>query len=103
HYGIIVYGAMMFLVPSLTCASIPPISLSTLKKEWEIGSWRLFILAGANILGYGMMLKALSLGDASRVIPVATSATPLVVILSAIFLGERSKLPVKLFGGFLIV
>jgi len=51
--------------------------------------------------GYALILKALSLGPSSNVIPITNSATPFVVLFGVIFLGERSNLLRKFTSGFI--
>jgi uncharacterized membrane protein len=49
------------------------------------------------------MMKAMSLGDVSQVIPITTSTTPFIVIFGAIFLGERDNIFKKFLATILIV
>ena len=61
------------------------------------------ILGAFNLIGYAMMLKALTLGPASNVMPIVTSTTPFVVLLGVLFLGEKDYLWRKLFAAILTV
>lgn len=101
-YGVILFSFLSFFSPSIANAAIPPIRFSVLQKELRIGVWKLVILALLNIIGYGAMIKAFTLGEVSRVVPVATSTPPLVVLGAALLLKERKDLAKKIFAAFLV-
>lgn len=102
-YGAVLLSLMNFLVPSVTSLLLPPLAWSEVKSEFWIGSWKMIVSAVINVLGYGAMMKALTLGDASSVIPIATSTPPLVVLGGALFLHERTGFWKKCISVVLII
>jgi len=102
-YGIVFYSVIGFLAPAISCLLFPPAPINKIKQEFRLGSWKIVLLAFVNVVSYALYLKALSMGDASNVIPIATSTSPVVILLAALFLGERKALPKKIFAGVLIV
>lgn len=102
-YGVVLFTTLSFLAPALSNALAPPIPWSTLQKELRMGSWKMVVLAFFNIIGYGAMMKALILGDATNVIPIATATPPLVVLGGVIFLKERTDIGKKALATLLVV
>lgn len=92
YYGIALFSMISFGSPIVINAIIPPIKFSSLLTEFKRTSWRLVVLAVFNLLGYASLIKALTIGEASRVTVIATATTPFVILLSAILLNERSDL-----------
>jgi drug/metabolite transporter (DMT)-like permease len=95
-YGPVLYTIFSFGPPAVINSLLPPVGWRAMMKELQLAGWRIYVLAMLSVAGYYGLIKALTLGEASRVIPVATSTTPLVVLLAAVFLKERSHLKVKL-------
>jgi len=102
-YGVIVYSLMTFLAPAISNVLFPRMPMKALIAELRRASWKLWILALSDIIGYGAMLKALTIGDASSVIPVATATPPLVVLGGALLLGERSNMTKKIIAVLLVI
>lgn len=102
-YGVIVFGIMTFLAPAIVNAFVPPLRWSVMRQEVRRASWKMLVLGAMNIVGYAAMTKALILGDATNVIPIATSTPPLVVLGGAILLRERKDLWKKCVATVLVV
>ena len=102
-YGVVLFAFLSFMAPSLANAFIPPLSIKSLREELRRASWKMFVLAFLNIVGYGAMIKALIIGDATNVIPIATATPPLVVLGGVLFLKERSDITKKIIATFLVV
>ena len=58
-------------------------------------------MAGLNVAGYLLQLKALEIGDATRVIPTVQTSTLLTVILGIVFLGEKEHSAKKIFAAII--
>jgi uncharacterized membrane protein len=95
-YGLALFSAMSFGVGAIVNAITPPIPIKILKAELSRTGWKLALLALLNLVAYAALVKGLMLGEASRVTPIATGGTPLVVIFSAMLLGEKDHLWEKL-------
>jgi len=102
-YGVVLISFMNFFIPSVANYASPPLSWSSIKTEFHIGSWKMIISAVINVIGYGAMMKALTLGDASSVIPIATSTSPLVVLGGVVLLNENKDKVKKIVAALLVV
>jgi uncharacterized membrane protein len=76
---------------------------SAIKKELEIATWRVFVLAGVNVLGFLMQLKALETAEATKVIPIVQTSTLFTILFAAIFLGEKDTIYKKSIAGLMAV
>ncbi len=101
-YALPVYAFINFFVPALYNTFLPPLAFSTIAREFKGVFWRIALLAVASVLGYYFTLKAFSLADASRVVPIMSSSTILVVLSGAIFLKERSHLVRKMIASLCV-
>ena len=101
-YALPVYAFINFFAPALYNTFIPPLAFSTIAREFKVAFWRISLLAAASVLGYYFTLKAFSLADASRVVPIMSSSTILVVLAGAIFLKERTHLGRKVIAGICV-
>lgn len=103
-WGLATYGLISYIGGAIICGLFPRITLSQIKKELQLTPfWQILILSAVNLVGYSSLLKALSLGPASNVMPIVTSTPPLVVLFGAVFLGEKDHLPRKLLATLLIL
>lgn len=101
-YALPVYAFINFFAPALYNTFLPPIGFSTVIREARVAFWRIAVFAVASVLGYYFTLKAFSLADASRVVPIMSSSTLIVVLAGAIFLKERTHLGRKLIAGLCV-
>lgn len=102
YYGVTLFAFLSFASPSLSNFLIPPLSAKVIRLEYQntpLG--KIALLAALNLVGYAALIKALMLGEASKVVPIATATTPFVVILGIILLKETSFIKVKLVAAFL--
>ncbi len=75
---------------------LPWISLKSIKNEFILGSYKSVIMAVLNVVGFYFQIVALSKGEASRVIPIISANSVLIVILAIFLLNERSHVGKKL-------
>ncbi len=102
YYGIMIYTLFNFSGASFFNLVVPPMSLKILKKEHQnTPLFKIFLLAMLNLLGYGFLIKALILGEVSKVTPIASATTPFVVILGILLLKETSHIKIKLLTAFI--
>lgn len=95
-YAFPVYTFINFFGPTLYNTFLPPIGFRTVVREAKI-AWRgILLIAAGNVVSYYFVLKAFSLADASRVVPIMSSSTLIIVLAGAIFLKERSHVGRKL-------
>lgn len=103
-YSLSLYALLIWWIPIIYNLFIPPIPLKTLKKELVIAGWKpVALLAFINVFDYYALIKALSLGEAGRVISVVSASTITVVTFGVLFLGERKDMAKKLIATLLVV
>lgn len=103
-YSLSLYALLIWWIPIVYNVLIPPIPLKTLKRELVIAGWKpIALLAFVNVFDYYALIKALSLGEASRVIPVTSASTISVVAFGMLFLGERGDMVKKAIAAVLVV
>ena len=103
-WGVGVFCMFSFFAPVVISSFFPTIKKKQLVRELELTPWWQFLVLGFfNLIGYGFMLKALTLGEASNVMPIATSTTPFVVLIGILLLGERDSLVRKIFSSILVL
>ena len=109
YFNLETYNLMAWSLP-LIVLYFPYIKLSDLKNEIKVASWKVIVLAFLNVFGYLMNLKALSLAEATKVIPVVQTSTIFTVIFGLIFLKERKHVlrkiiaaAIAVFGVYLLV
>ena len=103
-WGVGVFCMFSFFAPVVMSSFFPTIKKKQLVRELQLTPWWQFLVLGFfNLIGYGFMLKALTLVEASNVMPIATSTTPFVVLIGILLLGERDSLVRKIFSSILVL
>lgn len=97
-----IYSIFLWTVP-IVFIVFPFIKIGAIKSELRIASWRVFLLAGLNAVGYLLQLKALQITEATRVIPIIQTSTLFTVLLGIILLKEREHIPRKIIAGIMAV
>lgn len=92
------YSIFVWVLPLLIII-FPLVPLRNIKREFEYGSWKVFLLAGANVVGYLLQLKAFEIGEATRVIPVVQTTNLVTVLVSIFLLKERENILKKIIAG----
>lgn len=101
HLPASLYGLILWTVPLIIIA-FPNIPRTLLLKEIYTGGWKIGLMALLNVAVFYVLLKALALTDASKVIPVSSSSSVLIVLGGIFILNERSQLVKKLIAGVLV-
>ncbi len=89
------YTLILWVAP-IPIIFLPYISLKVIKNELILGSWKAVVMAILNVVGFYFQIVALSKGEASRVIPIISSSSVLVVLLAVWWLKERSHVGKKI-------
>ncbi len=101
-YAVPLYAFINFFAPALYNTFLPPIAFSTVVREAKV-AWRgILLIAVGNVVSYYFVLKAFSLADASRVVPIMSSSTLIIVLAGVIFLKERSHIGRKVIAGLCV-
>jgi len=96
------YNLLVWTLP-LIIIIFPGIKISALKEEMKIASWKVFVLAAVNVFGYLLQLKAVTMADATRVIPIVQLSTLLTVFMGVVLLKERDHMFQKFIAGVMAV
>lgn len=103
-WGVATFGIISFVAPAIASSIFPIVKMNEIKKELSLSPWwHISLLGFFNLAGYGLMLKALTLGPASSVIPITNSASPFVIIFGYFLLGENKFLGQKTIACLLIL
>lgn len=103
-FGVFLFSAISFGSPAIVNSLTPPVKRSEIDLELRhTRLTQIIVTALFNLLGYFCFIQALIIGQASKVTPIATTTTPLVMILGIVFLHEKGNLGKKIFAGALIV
>lgn len=102
YYGVMIFSLLCLSTTSMFNFLVPPASIKDIKSELKnMNILHVVVLAIINILGYGFMIKALILGEASKVIPISTATAPFVVILGVLLLNEKTFIKQKILAALL--
>jgi drug/metabolite transporter (DMT)-like permease len=103
-WGVATFSMVSFIFPSIMSMFFPRLTLSDLRQELALNKfWHIAALGSLNLMGYAFLLKALTLGPATSVVPITGSSTPFIIIFGVIFLGEKEYLGRKLIAALLTV
>jgi len=94
------YNIFVWSLP-LLFIMFPLIKFSDLNVELKQSSWKIIVIAGANVIGYLFQLKALELAEATKVIPIVQTTTLATVFMGIVLLKERDHLVRKIAAGLL--
>ncbi|MFH1566050.1 MAG: DMT family transporter [bacterium] len=96
-YSILIWTAPIILI------YFPHIKFNIIKSELKLASWKIFVLAGLNVVGYLMQLKALEIAEATRVIPIVQTSTLFTILMGIILLKERDNITKKIIAGIMAI
>lgn len=96
------YNILVWTIP-IVFIYFPKIKFSIIKAEFKLVTWKVFILSGLNVVGYLMQLKALEIGEATRVIPIVQTSTLFTIFFGIILLKEREHITRKVIAGLMAI
>lgn len=96
------YNIFIWTVP-IIFIYLPYIKLDAIKSELKLASWKVFLLAGLNVVGYLLQLKALETAEATKVIPIVQTSTLFTVLMGIILLRERDHIVRKIIAGIMAI
>jgi uncharacterized membrane protein len=100
YFGAETYNILVWTVP-IIFIYLPYVKVEDIIFESKNASWRIVVLAGLNVFGYLLQLKALEIHEASRVIPIVQTSTIFTVLAGTVFLKEREGVFRKVLAGIL--
>lgn len=96
------YSFILWTAP-LAVIAFPLPTIKQLKKEAVIGGWKVALLGLMNVTGYVAQIKALSLAEASKVIPITSSSGTVIVLAGIFLLHEKTFMTKKILAGILML
>lgn len=102
-YPLFIYVFISFGFPSVFSYLTPPLSKAAVVTEIKNTSWKIFLLALVNFLGYYIFLTAINLGEVSRVILITSFSQIFTIILGVWLFKEREMLKEKIIAGVLVL
>lgn len=96
------YSFILWTAP-LAVIAFPLPTIKQLKKEAVIGGWKVALLGLMNVVGYVAQIKALSLAEASKVIPITSSSGTIIVLAGIFLLHEKTFMTKKILAGILML
>lgn len=94
-YSVLVWGLVLPVI------AYPRLSLKDIMREMKIAKWNVVITTFLNAFGYVLMIKAYTLAEASRVIPIISASAVFSVLGGILILGEREHLGRKIMASIL--
>lgn len=102
YFNLETYNVFVWLLPFLI-VYFPGVKFSDIKREIKINKWSLILLSFLNVFGYFLNLKAQSLAEVTKVIPIIQTSTVLTVIFGIFILKEKSHWFKKILAGMIAV
>lgn len=99
YFPLFFYTMLIWMIPLPFIAF--PAKPSEIKTAAKSAGWKIPLLASLNALSLVFFVRALQIGEASKVIPVLSTVTVLTVIGGILILGERDNWQRKLVAGIL--
>jgi uncharacterized membrane protein len=96
------YQVLVWVLP-LSLIIFPLFKAREIIREIKNSTWKMYVMAILNVLGYWLQLRALAISEASRIIPLVNTSTLFTILAAIIFLGERSDLKKKIIAGIITV
>ena len=90
-----IYTFLIWVLP-LVVVAFPKVEKKQFLKEFRIGGWKVAFTALLNVLGFICFIQAITLADASRVIPIIYTSSIFTVLGGIFFLGERDHIGRKI-------
>ncbi len=100
YFNASTYSFLVWTVP-IIIIYFPYVELRDIIREFKINSWKIFVMAGLNVSGYLLQLKALSIYEATIVLPFIQIYSLFTVLLGIILLKEKENIPRKVLAGIL--
>ncbi len=102
YLSLSIYAFISYIIPGLVLTFVPNfIGLAKMKKEVKSAGWKLAVHSLINVFLFYTLIKALSLGEASKVTIIFSVSSILAVLVAIVVLKEKEKLWVKIIAGVL--
>lgn len=100
HLPSTLYSFLIWVLP-LFIIAFPRIEKKQFLKEFRIGGWKVAFTALLNVVGFMCFIQALTLTDASRVIPIIYTSSIFTVLGGIFILGERDHISRKIIAAII--
>lgn len=99
YFPLFFYTMLIWIIPLPFIAF--PAKPSDIKTSIKTAGWKIPLLASLNALSLVFFVRALQIGEASKVIPVLSTVTVLTVLGGIVLLGERNDWQRKIIASIL--
>lgn len=102
-WGAVLYSAISSFSSSAFAMAVPPIKVEALKRQFRLITPMFVFLAVINAVAYYFFMKAMTVGEVSKVVLVVTLNEILTIVGGIFFLGEKSFGLEKIVAGVVVV
>lgn len=103
HFPLPIYAFLGYAAANIFVVFFPTIPLKVLWQEFKKANWKVAVLSLMASSGYLFLLKAFTLGEASKIVLINATNVFITILLALVFLkGERENLPQKLISACLV-
>ncbi len=102
-WGAVLYSAISSFSSSAFAMAVPPIKIGSLKRQLRLVTPMFVFLAVINAVAYYFFMKAMTVGEVSKVVLVVTLNEILTIVGGIWFLGEKSFWLEKVVAGIIII
>jgi drug/metabolite transporter (DMT)-like permease len=102
-WGAVLYSAISSFSSSAFAMAVPPIKITAIKKQIKLITPMFIFLALINAVAYYYFMKAMTVGEVSKVVLVMTLNEILTIIGGVFFLKETSFWLEKIIAGIIVV
>lgn len=102
-WGAVLYSAISSFSSSAFAMAVPPVKIAAVKKQFKLITPMFIFLAVINAISYYFFMKAMTVGEVSKVVLVVTINEILTIVGGVFFLGEKSHWQEKIIAGVVVV
>jgi len=102
YYPQALYVTFSYAITAAIVSFFPALKLSDIQNELKKGSWKIALISVCGAVGYFFQLKAMAVGEASRVILIISSTSVFTILLGIILLKENTYVWRKIIAGILV-
>lgn len=102
YFPALTYSIFIWTIP-IIFIYLPYVKINELKAELKRTNWKIALLAFFNVAGYALQLKAFSLTEATKVIPIIQTSGMFTILFGILLLKEKDHLLRKIIAGILAV
>jgi len=99
YWSLPIYAFMGYVLANVFVIFFPTVPMFTVVKEFKRTNWKVALLSAMSASGYYFLIKAFTLGEASRVVLINSTSSLITIMLAIVILKERKSIPLKILAG----